>query len=616
MVVLLVDGDMLEHRAHAGTMQITDSQSGLVKRVPLVRETVSGRATLESRTIQVPDIQASDEFPVGRRIGERFGEHANLAAPLQRQGKAIGTLLLRRTDLRPFGDDEVALAEGFAAQAVIAIENVRLFNETKEALERQTALAGILRVISQSPTDVQPVLDAIAESAVRFCAAEDVAVGLMEGDLWRVRAHHGPVETRFDEGGALVGPTFVSGRSMIEGRTIHVPDLQAEADQYPDGVTASPTTRAILATPLLSAAGPIGAMFLRRTEPKPFTERQVELAETFAAQAVIAIENVRLFNETKDALERQTAISEVLASISRSAFDLDTVLGTITERAGLLARAGNATLHRRDGNEMVIAAFASPTAVVLVPGGSVIGHRQPLDESTLVGRAMLRRETFVVADARLEPDLPQEGPPSRLAIPVLTNGEAIGAIGLGRNSGPFTRQEIELVGTFADQAAIAIENVRLFNETKEALQQQTATAEVLQVISRSAFDLGGVFRAMLERAVSICDADWGSIQQLDGEALVPVEQTGGTAEWRALNATKRYLPDRGTVNGRVLLERRTVHVTDVHNDPEYSWPEGAKVGTYRTALVVPMIRDDRVIGSFAMNRGEVRPFSDREIRLG
>jgi len=608
--VMLPHGDDLRLSAHRGAVPVAD---GL--RYPNDGTSLSSRALLEARTIAVQDLQTSTDFPLGAENARSGRYRATVGAPLLHDGRAVGVIVLRRFDARAFSDREVGALETFAAQAVIAIENVRLFNETKESLERQTALAGILRVISQSPTDVQPVLDAIAESAVRFCAAEDVAVGLMEGDLWRVRAHHGPVETRFDEGSALVGPTFVSGRSMIERRTIHVPDLQAEADQYPDGVSASPTTRAIVATPLLSAAGPIGAMFLRRTEVKPFTQRQIELAETFAAQAVIAIDNVRLFNETKDALGRQTAISEVLASISRSAFDLDTVLGTITERAGLLARAENATLMRRDGNEMVIAAFASPTPVVLVPGGSVIGSRQPLDETTLVGRAILRRQSFVTADARREPDLPQDGPISRLAIPVLSNGQAIGAIGLGRNSGAFTTQEVELVNTFADQAAIAIENVRLFNETKEALAQQTATADVLQVISKSAFDLSGVFRAMLERAVSICDADWGSIQQLDGDALVPVEQTGGTAEWRALNATKRYLPDRGTVNGRVLLERRTVHVTDVHNDPEYAWPEGATVGTYRTALVVPMIRDDRIIGSFAMNRGQVRPFSEREIRL-
>ena len=317
VIVLLVDGDALERRAHAGTMRLVDSQGGLIKRVPLVRETVSGRATLDSRTIHVPDIQASDEFPIGRELGERFGERANLAAPLLRQGKAIGAILLRRTDLHPFGDDEVALAEGFAAQAVIAIENVRLFNETKEALERQTALAEILRVISRSPADVQPVLDAIAESAVRFCAAEDVCVGLLEGEIWRIRAHEGPIEIRLDVTTSRIGPTFVSGRSMIERRTIHVPDLQAAADQYPDGAAGSPTTRAILATPLLSADGPIGALFLRRTQTTPFTERQIELAETFAAQAVIAIENVRLFNETRDKSRQLEGANQELAAASR-----------------------------------------------------------------------------------------------------------------------------------------------------------------------------------------------------------------------------------------------------------------------------------------------------------
>jgi GAF domain-containing protein/anti-sigma regulatory factor (Ser/Thr protein kinase) len=576
------------------------------------RKTLIGRVALERETIHIPDVLQDVEYEATdlQRLG---GYRTMLGVPLMHDGFPIGVLVLTRNEVRPFSERQIELVHTFADQAVIAIENVSLFNETKEALERQTALAEILRVISRSPTDVQPVLDAIAESAARFCAAEDVSVGLMEGETWRIRSHYGAIEITPEVTTSPLGPTFVSGRSMIERRTIHVPDLQAEADRYPRTAAGSPTTRAIVATPLLSAVGPIGALFLRRTEATPFTARQIELAETFAAQAVIAIENVRLFNETKDALERQTAISEVLASISRSAFDLDTVLGTITERAGLLARADAATLHRRDRNEMVISAFSGRTTE-LVPG-SVIGLRQPLDESTVVGRAILGRETLAIADARLEPSLPQDGPISRLAIPVLSNGDAIGAIGLGRNTGAFTEQEVELVSTFADQAAIAIENVRLFNETKEALEQQTATAEVLQVISRSAFDLGGVFRAMLERAVSICDADWGSIQQLDGEALVPVEQTGGTAEWRALNATKRYLPDRGTVNGRVLLERRTVHVTDVHDDPEYAWPEGATVGTYRTALVVPMIRDDRVIGSFAMNRGQVRPFSEREIRL-
>jgi GAF domain-containing protein/anti-sigma regulatory factor (Ser/Thr protein kinase) len=613
VIIQGADG-LLQVQAHVGPLD--------TRVAPWVadRSTVSGRSMVDRRTVQVPDLQAAgDEYPLGQAQALVLNERTSLATPLIRDGRGIGALLLRRGEVRPFTEKQLDLVKVFADQAVIAIENVRLFKETNEALEQQTATGDILKVIATSPTDVQPVLDAIAQNAARVCGASDAHVYRVDGDRLKQAAHVGPIPG-LEPGESLpLNRESLIGRSIVDRLTIHIRDAATDLDptEYPISVQLQGrwSYRTSLAVPLLRDDVAIGGIAIRRTEVRPFTPRQVELLQTFAAQAVIAIENVRLFNETTDALRRQTAISEVLASISRSAFDLDTVLSTITERAGLLARAENATLQRRDGNEMVIAAFASPTPVVLVPGGSVIGSRQPLDETTLVGRAILRREMFVVADARLEPDLPQDGPVSRLAIPVLTNGEAIGAIGLGRNSGAFTRQEIELVGTFADQAAIAIENVRLFTETKDALEQQTATADVLQVISRSAFDLGGVFRAMLERAVSICDADWGSIQQLDGDALVPVEQTGGTAEWRALNATKRYLPDRGTVNGRALLDGRTVHMADVQNDPEYAWPEGATVGTYRTALVVPMIRDDRVIGSFAMNRGEVRPFSEREIRL-
>jgi len=270
-------------------------------------------AALSVRTLQrqyVEDARTRPELPQG-------GARTRLAVPLVRDGTALGTLMVFHVDVHAFSEREMRLVETFADQAAIAIENVRLFNETKEALERQTALAEILRVISRSPADVQPVLDAIAESAVRFCAAEDVCVGLLEGEIWRIRAHEGPIEIRLDVTTTRIGPTFVSGRSMIERRTIHVPDLQAAADQYPDGAAASPTTRAILATPLLSADGPIGALFLRRTQTTPFTERQIELAETFAAQAVIAIENVRLFNETREKSAQLEVANHELAAATR-----------------------------------------------------------------------------------------------------------------------------------------------------------------------------------------------------------------------------------------------------------------------------------------------------------
>src|SRR4029077_1066331 len=457
------------------------------------------------RTLHVADVLADPT--VADSLGIiRNGARTALGVPLLRGDEVLGAIIIVRTEVRPFEPREVELVESFASQAVIAIENVRLFNETTESLERQTALAGILRVISQSPTDVQPVFDAIADGAVRFCAAEDVAVGLIEGDRWRVRAHHGPVETLLD-GGAL-GATFVSGRSMIERRTIHVPDLQAEADQYPDGVAASPTTRAIVATPLMSAAGPIGAMFLRRTEPTPFTERQIELAETFAAQAVIAIENVRLFNETRESLERQTAVSDILKVISSSPTDIQPVLDAIASSAARFAAAEDASVLLVRGGQAVPSAHHGP---IPMPTAS------PLDRASVTGRAILDRRTILSTDVTADDEFPQSkafalaeggsGQRAVLAAPLLVKDRAVGAVVLRRREAvPFTDRQVGLVQTFADQAAIAIENVRLFNETKESLERQTAISEILRVISASPTDVRPVLDAIVENALRFCAA--------------------------------------------------------------------------------------------------------------
>ena len=318
VLVLIADGDGMERRAHAGTMLTATAGGEEVMRVPLVRESVSGRATLESRTIHIPDIQASDEFPDGRRLGEGLGEHANLAAPLLREGKAIGAILLRRTDVHVFSAEEVALAEGFAAQAVIAIENVRLFNETRDALERQTALAEILRVIAASPSEITPVLDAIAGSAARFCVAENVSVILRgEDGLLQVRARVGPLDTKVPPWAVDRGT--VSGRAMVEARTIQVLDLQAAGNEYPLGQAQAMALgeRTTMAAPLLRDDRAIGVLFLRRGEVRPFSDKQVELVQVFADQAVIAIENVRLINEIRTKSAQLEHANGELAEASR-----------------------------------------------------------------------------------------------------------------------------------------------------------------------------------------------------------------------------------------------------------------------------------------------------------
>ena len=614
-VILPGDDGLLQVRASVGPLDTR------VAPWAVDRTTVSGRSIVDGRTVQIPDLQAAgDEFALGRAQAVVLNERTSMATPLLRDGRGIGALLLRRSEVRPFTDKQIELVKVFADQAVIAIENVRLFNETKEALEQQTATGDILKVIAMSPTDVQPVLDAIAQNAARVCGANDAHVYRVDGDRLVQAAHVGPVPA-LEPGESLpLDRRSLIGRSITDRVTIHVRDAATDLDpaEYPISVELQRRWghRTSLSMPLLRDGAAIGGIAIRRTEVRPFTPKQIELLQTFADQAVIAIENVRLFNETKGALERQTALAEILRVISRSPTDVQPVLDAIVENALRFCAAEDAAVMLPNGEHLRLAAHRG-----MVPVADDL--RYPNDGTSLSSRAFLEASTIAVRDLQTAKEFPLGAENARsgryhatVGAPLLHGGKAVGVIVLRRfEARPFSDREIGALETFAAQAVIAIENVRLFNETKEALAQQTATAEVLQVISRSAFDLAGVFRAMLERAVSICDADWGSIQQLDGDALVPVEQTGGTAEWRTLNATKRYLPDRGTVNGRALLERRTVHVTDVHDDPEYAWPEGAKVGTYRTALVVPMIRDDRVIGSFAMNRGQVRPFSEREIRL-
>jgi len=328
---------------------------------------------------------------------------------------------------------------------------------------------------------------------------------------------------------------------------------------------------------------------LARNDVRPFAATQINLVRTFADQAAIAIENTRLFNETKESLERQTAVSDILKVISSSPTDIQPVLEAIASSAARFTGAEDASVLLVRGDVAQAMAHFGPISLP----GSV-----PVDRSSVSGTAIVEARVVHVEDVTADETYPvsrrlsieKDGQRTVLAAPLIRDGKAIGTISLRRREARlFTERQVDLVRVFADQAVIAIENVRLFNETKEALAQQTATAEVLQVISHSAFDLSGVFRAMLERAVSICSAEWGSIQQLDGDALVPVEQTGGSAEWRALNATKRYAADRGTVNGRALLEKRTIHLADVREDAEYRWSEGKNIGAYRTALVVPTV---------------------------
>ncbi len=595
---------------------------------PAHRGTLTGRVATEKRTIHIPDVLQDREYTYweAQRIG---GFRSMLGVPMLRDGAVIGVTVMWRTEPRPFSDGEATLVTTFSDQASIAIDTARLLAETKEALERQTATAAVLKTISRSAFDLQAVLDTVVENAATLCQANAAWITSRSPEQsngphsWLMAFSSGFPDEQRQEAVARMRqrPRETPGvmvRVYAEATTIHLADIATDPELHEaSSIVRLMQGRTVLAVPVLRDNKPIAGIVLTRREVQPFNDREIELAEMFADQAGIAIENVRLFNETKGALERQTAIAEVLRAMSGSPTSLEPVLQTIAASARRFCDAEDASVVLERDGRLTWAAHDGP-----IPSSV---RDWPADRTSVTGRAVVDKRTVHVHDLQAEPEY--EYPTGRalavmlghrttLATPLLRGDSAIGAILLRRfEVRPFDEHHIDLVRTFADQAVIAIENVRLFNETKEALERQTATAEVLGVISRSAFSLDEVFQAMLQKAVAICDADWGAITRNEGDGLRTVMQLGGPEDFRELVSRTVYGQGRGTANGRVLLERRAVHIPDVLADPEYTWAEGVQAGRYRTALVVPMLRGDTLIGTIGLNRAQVRPFSDDQIRL-
>ena len=383
--------------------------------------------------------------------------------------------------------------------------------------------------------------------------------------------------------------------------------------------------RTALGVPLLREGVPIGVLALTRSTVQPFTDKQIELATTFADQAVIAIENVRLFDEVQartrelsEALDQQMAMSEVLRVISNSPTDLAPVFDTILTNATRLCEGNFAALWQYDGEGLVGAAQHNVS-----PGFAELCRNTMLrlGPEGAVRKAALERRTVQVADITVEPGfspvvLQYENARTVLAVPLLRERDLVGVVGIWRQEvQPFTEQQIALVRTFADQAAIAIENARLLNELRESLQQQTATADVLKVISRSTFDLKSVLQTLVESAARLCDANNAAItRQMNGRFFY-AETYAHSPEFTKLLQNLPVEPGRGTAIGRALLEGKVIHIPDVQTDVEYKWVEAQKLGGYRTVLAVPMLREDVAIGVLTLSRAEVRPFTDKEIEL-
>jgi GAF domain-containing protein len=597
-----------------------------------------GEAIRNGEIVQIRDTDVEwADLPVFSNVARTRGFRSILRVPMLRDGATIGTINVARTEPGQFAAHHIQMLQTFADQAVIAIENVRLFNKTQEALERQTATADILKVIASSPDDVQPVFEAIAERSNRLIDGLSTAVYSIVDDTMHLKAF-----TRSSpEADAALQAAFprplsevTFGDRIRHGEIVQIPDMELTVEWEVPALRAMAQLRgfrAVLFVPLLRNRVAIGLISITRKEPGAFAAHHVELLQTFADQAVIAIGNVQLFDEVQaktrelsEALTYQTGSSNILGVIASSPTDVGPVLKAIVESACELCDAVDAIVLLNDVDSLRTSAHHGPIPLDM--------ERWPISRKWVAGRAFLDRKPVHVHDLLSAegdefPDTrqrtPRTGTRSILSVPLLREGKSIGTIVLRRTEvHPFSEKQIALLQTFADQAVIAIGNVRLFDEVQaktadlsEALQQQTATADVLKVISRSAFDLETVMNTLASSAAELCGASMSALYHREGDLLVArgisaVDEKGAYF----IRHNPLELSDE-TFTGRAVLTGTIANIADTESETSGSIRKFSRALGYKAVLILPLMREGRGVGAFALARDQVGAFTPRQIEL-
>jgi signal transduction histidine kinase len=559
-VVFLTVGMRLRIMAHHGAIGGRIGQER-----DLDRASVAGRAAVDRMPVHVSDLQAeTNEFPTGSGVARQFGHRTTLAVPLLRDGVALGALLIRRLEVRPFLGKQVALLQTFADQAVIAIENVRLFTELQArnrelstALDTQTATSDILRVISRSQTDVQPVFDAIVASAVRLLMAYSGAMTRVEADQIVLAALTGiddagaaAVRSLFPQPLQSLGPY---ARAVLAGAPFNSADLQTDA-RVPEFARAAAQARGFhswVVVPMLRHDEALGTISVARREPGGFSADEIALLQTFADQAVIAIENVRLFTELQEknqalteahaqvteALEQQTSTSEILRVISESPAEVQPVFDAIVRSGAVLCHAPDVLMLIADSESLRVVASVGPVAAA-VQQSQLLRGGLPLTRGSVSGRAFIDRQTVHVHDvgAMSDAEFPEGkmlqrqygGHGTTVAVPLLREDVSLGVITLLRNEvSPFTDRQVALLRTFADQAVIAIENVRLFKELEAANRELgAASRHKSEFLANMSHELRTPLNAIIGFSEVLAARMFGEVNAKQAEYLQDILESG------------------------------------------------------------------------------------------